>query len=50
MIWHTIFTAIFLVCLAVILIFGYASQTQKRVAKYKKSRSIMDLLKIFSKY
>jgi hypothetical protein len=55
--WHFLFTAaIFLgkaalmVGLVGLLIFGYVSQTQNRVAKYKKTGRIWDLLKIFSRY
>jgi hypothetical protein len=55
--WHPLFSAAIvlgnatlLVGLVGVLIFGYASRTQERVAKYKKSRRLIDLLKIFSKY
>lgn len=55
--WHSLSAAaVFLVNavlifgLAVLLIFGLLSQTQERIAKYKKSRRFIDLLKIFSRY
>ncbi len=55
--WHSLFTAaIFLgqaalvVGLVGVLIFGYVSQIRNRVAKYKKTGRIWDLLKIFSRY
>jgi hypothetical protein len=55
--WHSLINAaIFLgkaalvVGLFGVLIFGYASQTQDRVARYKKTGRVWDLLKIFSRY
>lgn len=54
--WHTLSSAaiflgkaVLIFGLVCILIFGSVAQTQERIAKYKKSRRIIDLLKIFSK-
>ena len=57
MVWHSFFSAaIFLGKAALVagivgvLIFGYVSQTQKRVADYRKTGRLRDLLKILSRY
>jgi hypothetical protein len=43
-------TAVVIVGIIAIVIFGGASQTQRRITQYKKSRRFVDLLKIFSRY
>jgi hypothetical protein len=55
--WHSLINAaIFLgkaalvVGVVGVLIFGQASQTQSRVAEYKRTGRLWDLLKIFSRY
>ncbi|HZL26791.1 MAG TPA: hypothetical protein VFC39_09695 [Acidobacteriaceae bacterium] len=55
--WHSIVsaakllgTAAVIVGVIAIVIFGQASQTQRRMAEYKKSGRLIDLLKIFSRY
>lgn len=46
----TILFAVFFVGFVSIYIIGATAQTKGRVAKYKKSRRFIDLLKIFSRY
>jgi hypothetical protein len=55
--WHSIFSAaiwlgkaVLVVGVVAILVFGYVSQTQKRLSKYKRTGRLMDLLKMFSRY
>ncbi len=43
-------TAAAIVGVIAIVIFGWASQTQRRITAYKKSGHFVDLLKIFSRY
>jgi hypothetical protein len=43
-------TAAAMVGVIAIVIIGRASQTQRRIANYKKSGRFVDLLKIFSRY
>ena len=43
-------TALLLIGVIAILIFGQMAQTKRRIAEYKKSGRIVDLLKIFSRY
>ena len=57
MIWHSLFIASVFVGKAVLvvgviclLVFGRVSQTQERIAKYKKTGRIVDLLKILSRW
>jgi len=46
----TILFAVLFVGFVGVYIVGAASQTKDRVAKYKKSGRLVDLLKIFSRY
>jgi hypothetical protein len=55
--WHSILagakflgTAVIIVSVIAILIFGTVAQTQRRITRYKTSRRFMDFLKIFSRY
>ena len=55
--WHPILsaakllgTAMVIVGVIAIVIFGQASQTRQRITKYKKSGRFVDLIKIFSRY
>jgi hypothetical protein len=55
--WHSILsatkllgTAAAIVGIIALGIFGGMKQTKRRIAKFKKSRRIVDLLKIFSRY
>jgi hypothetical protein len=55
--WHSVLaaakstgTVVALVGVIAIVILGGASQTQRRLAAWKKSGRFMDLLKIFSRY
>ncbi|MGA1981628.1 MAG: hypothetical protein ABSG84_04070 [Acidobacteriaceae bacterium] len=55
--WHPILsaakllgTAAVIVGMIAIVVFGQASQSRQRLAKYKKSGRFVDLLKIFSRY
>jgi hypothetical protein len=43
-------TAVLLIGVIAILIFGQVSQTKRRIAEYKKSGRFLDLLKIFSRW
>jgi hypothetical protein len=46
----TILFAVLFVGLVGVYIIGANSQTKERIAKYKKSGRLIDLLKIFSRY
>ena len=55
--WHAILSAaislgkaLLVVGVVAVLVFGRVFQTQERVSKYKKTRRLVDLLKIFSRY
>jgi hypothetical protein len=43
-------TAVLLVGVIAILIFGQMAQTKRRIAEYKKTGRFVDLLKIFSRW
>jgi hypothetical protein len=43
-------TAVAIVGVIALVIFGGVKQTKRRIAEFKKSRRFVDLLKIFSRY